>query len=473
MGFMFEDGDEFLNQDTDALLNRFEEMLRKNEQYFFDVEQFEELVAGYMEQRNLSRAMQVCKMGLSQHPLAVPLMIRKAQVWAATNHLKQAQDLLNRAEQLEPGNPEVFITRGGLFSQMGEYDKAIESYRQGLDKVEEKDEIYMLIAFEYQNKQDFERSAKYLRKAVAENANNEFALYELAYCYNMLNQEEQAADFYQEFLNGHPYSFPAWFNLGVAYSKLDLYEKAILAFDYALAIEDNAPSALYGKAQCLLSLSRHAEALEVLLILGEEEQPDAGTQYMLGECYENLQRWEEAEQAYDSALRLDDSYTDPYVGKAAVCEHKNDIVGAMSYLRKAIAIEPHNADLWYFYAQLLERQGELEEAETAFRKSIRYNPHDEDVWLELSQLLFNNHRQGEAASLLDSALVQHPDQVVFRYRLAACLFALGLDQEAGQHLSKALAEDHTQHNSLFLFYPEAKSLPLVNTLLSQYINKKE
>ena len=49
-------------------LVRFEHMLANNDQYYFDVEDLEELIEHYMERLDLEKAWKVLELASSQHP---------------------------------------------------------------------------------------------------------------------------------------------------------------------------------------------------------------------------------------------------------------------------------------------------------------------------------------------------------------------------------------------------------------------
>ena len=82
-----------------TLLNKFEEMLKKNTQYFFDVEEFEEIIDSLIEERNISKALKACKLAISQHPFTISLLIKQAQLFVASNNIKKALEILNKAEK--------------------------------------------------------------------------------------------------------------------------------------------------------------------------------------------------------------------------------------------------------------------------------------------------------------------------------------------------------------------------------------
>ncbi len=69
--------------------------------------------------------------------------------------------------------------------------------------------------------------------------------------------------YYLKYLEEEPFSDSAWYNLGIIYNKLEQYEKAMEAYDYALAINSQNTFALFNKGNILSNLERYSEAIPV------------------------------------------------------------------------------------------------------------------------------------------------------------------------------------------------------------------
>ncbi len=85
--------------------------------------------------------------------------------------------------------------------------------------------------------------------SIAGNLNNEHALYELAHCLDLLGQLESHLGFYNKLIDRDPYSHHAWYNLGIAYSKLERYEEAVQAYEYATLVKEDFASAFFNLGQ--------------------------------------------------------------------------------------------------------------------------------------------------------------------------------------------------------------------------------
>ena len=61
------------HNDPNQSVQRFERMLKNNEFYFFDVEEFEDLVDYYIEIGNPRQALMAIEIGCDQHPSSFSL----------------------------------------------------------------------------------------------------------------------------------------------------------------------------------------------------------------------------------------------------------------------------------------------------------------------------------------------------------------------------------------------------------------
>jgi tetratricopeptide (TPR) repeat protein len=87
------------------------------------------------------------------------------------------------------------------------------------------DEILLQMAYVYQNMHDYETAIVYIKRSLEQNMENKDGLYELAFCYDILDKQEESIQFYQEYIDSDPYSYAAWYNLANSYHKLDFSKK--------------------------------------------------------------------------------------------------------------------------------------------------------------------------------------------------------------------------------------------------------
>ena len=96
-----EDDFEFdFTEDPKFSVERYEEMIRNKDQYFFDAQAFENIIDYYIEKNDPIKALQVVEYAVNQHPFAAIFFIKQAQLFVATNQLDSAFESLNKAELL-------------------------------------------------------------------------------------------------------------------------------------------------------------------------------------------------------------------------------------------------------------------------------------------------------------------------------------------------------------------------------------
>ena len=99
-----------------------------------------------------------------------------------------------------------------------------------------------------------------------------------------------------------PFSYMAWFNLGHAFYAKFEYEKAIEAFEYSFLIQPDFVLAYLDCAEVCMQVKRYRQALicyrDVLVYVS----PNASLMQSIAECYQGLDKLEEAKKFYFRSL---------------------------------------------------------------------------------------------------------------------------------------------------------------------------
>ena len=456
------------NEQQDCV-ERYEAMLDRNDRYFFDVEEFEMIIDHYLEQNDLPKAKQVLEYAYQQHPGSLDLQFCEAHLLMNMGKLNKALSVLDTIGRMEPLNEEVHLHKAGIHSQLRNYRKAIEHYKRALELADEGHaDILLDLAFEYENLEQFDHAIDCLKRALQMDPENEGALYELAYCYEQTDAHQAAVAFFREFTNEHPYAFVAWYNLGNSLARLDRLEESNQALDLCLAIEERFTSASFSKARNLLLLGDYAGAIETYQDTIEHDGPQAVTFSYIGECYEKMERYEQALIHYDQAIALDPNWVDAWIGRGVVKDLQGRSREAVKDLEVAVKLTPELGDAWYFLATALARCEQYKEALAAFQELNRLEPESLDGWLDHSDLLLTLKGANAAVSKMREAEVVHTLNSRFRYRMASYLLKAGHMQQGLLTLEEALMTDHLGHEQFLAHFPQAAEMPQVIHLLELY-----
>lgn len=119
-------------------------------------------------------------------------------------------------------------------------------------------------------------------------------------------------------------------------------------------------------------------------------------------------------------------------------EHSHD--RAIAVYKKALELNPNDADVICDYSLVLSHAGRPEEGIEQIRKAMRLNPHYPEWWTwQFGQILFDARRYQEAISALES--LQILDVATAGLYLAASRAALGQLADARKALDRVISQD--------------------------------
>lgn len=458
--------DPFENDNTHEYISRYEKMLEKNDEYFFDVEQFELIIDHYLDRNELKKASQVLGYARSQHPTSVELLFCESNILIGAGKLNKALQVLDAMESLHPFNDEIYLTKASIHSQLRNYDLAIRNYKKALEFAEEElDDIHVDLAFEYENLEALTKAIFHLKEALKINPENEAALYELAYCFDLAENMSGAATFFQRFLDDNPYSYVGWYSLGNAFAKQGLLEKGIDAFEFCIAINDGFSSAWFGKAKAHVDLGQLDKAIESYQETLEMEGAQAVTFSLIGECYEKLDQVDLALEYYSRALEQDPEWVDAWIGTGVVKQVQGKLSESINYLQKAIELEPNNDSARTLLARVYVKARNDEAAMVMYETVHQTAPENLEAWLEHSDLLLQAGIHEAAINKLEEGARVHLNDTRYRYRMVSYLLQAGRTNEALLMLGELISTDAKDQHLLFEHFPEAQNISAVMDLI--------
>ncbi|MEO2127170.1 MAG: tetratricopeptide repeat protein, partial [Christiangramia sp.] len=273
------------NEEDNFSLARFESMLKTNDVLFFDSNEFENIIHHYLENGKISLAKKAVKMGLAQHPTSVNLRLFKVEILVFEDKLDLADGILNELKELESSNEEIYIQKAQICSKKDLHQEAIKMLEAALEITLEDAEIFSLIGMEYLFLEDFENAKYYFMKCLESDEEDYSALYNIMYCFDFLDQKEEAIEYLNMYLNKHPYCEVAWHQVGKQYFDLKQFNKALAAFDFAIISDDRFVGAYLEKGKVLEKMKRYNEAIENYNITLELEDPSSFAYLRIGKCF--------------------------------------------------------------------------------------------------------------------------------------------------------------------------------------------
>ena len=399
-------------------LTRYESMLRSNDVKFFDSDEFEGIIHHYLENGKIAKAKKAISLGLSQHPSSVNLKLLQVEVLVFEDRLDKADSLLAQLHAIEPDNEEIYIQKANILSKQNKHTKAIDLLNLALAHSGDPADVYSLIGMEYLFMDDFENAKVNFMRCLEADDEDYSALYNIIYCFDFLDQHEEAIEYLNIFLDKNPYCEVAWHQVGKQYYDLQEYEKALAAFDFAIISDDYFIGAYLEKGKVLERLKRYEEAIENYRITLELDDPTSFALLRIGKCYEKLGKNDLAIQHYSKTVHEDPLLDKGWIAITDFYFRKKNYQKALYYINKAINIDSENVLYWKRYAKINNRLAFFEEAERGYRKALDLGNYELETWLNRADILrFLGESDGAVQSLYQ-ALEFYPENAEIQYRLA-------------------------------------------------------
>jgi tetratricopeptide (TPR) repeat protein len=429
-------------EEVKKAVQKFERMRKNNENYFFDVIEFETIIDYYIESNNSIKAFEAATLASEQHPNSVSIQLRKARVLLDKGRAVEALRLLKRLESIEPGNHEIYIAKGTAFGMLGDIQGAKKMFDFSLTlDTEDVENILFAITSVLQNLNYYEHLIPYMEKLIELEPEFKAHLYDMAYAYEKIESYDDSIKYYLRYLDEEPFSDSAWYNLGIIYNKLEAYEKAMEAYDYALAINSQNTFAIFNKGNILSNLERYSDAIPVYHEYLENEPDSFEAMTYLAECYENIGEVIMARKYYQEAIELAPEFADPWFGLGVIALNTGNTDDSLIFFRKAVRLDDENPEIWYLLGKAHYSKGEKKAALRCFREALKLDSYYDEVWADLGSIILKDQLAVKALPYLEHAYKVTGDVPGINYLLASFYMHAGNNEKAFRHLSIALNLD--------------------------------
>jgi len=448
-------------------LTKFESMLKTNNVLFFDSNEFENIIHHYLNQGKVALAKKAIKLGLEQHPTSTNLKLFRVEVFVFENDLTKANELLNELYVLEPSNEEIYIQKANILSKEDKHQEAIDILKRALSLAEDTADIYSLIGMEYLFLDQFDLARDHFMKCLEANPEDYASLYNIIYCFDFLDKNNEAIEYLNSYLDKNPYCEVAWHQLGREYYELKEYEKALSAYDFAIISDDTFIGAYLEKGKVLEKLKLYNEAIENYSITLSLEDPTSFALLRIASCHEKLGNNELAIQYYYKTVHEDPLLDKGWIAITKFYSKNKNYQKALYYINKAINIDGENILYWKYYAKINHKLNFLEEAERGYKRILDLGNYELETWLVRGDILLALGEQQAATFNFIQAAEFYPENAEIEFRLAGLYFQLIETEKATYHLKNGLRFDAEQIIILEELFPEVYESLRVKKMISK------
>ena len=455
-------------EDYNLSLSKFESMLKTNKILFFDSEEFEEIILHYLDMGKATLAKKALKLALEQHPKSTGLKLVQVEMLVYDDKLDIAEKLLNELYAIEPNNEEIYIQKANIYSKRDNHEKAVELLKVALKYTDDYADVYNLIGMEYLFMDNLELAKENFIKCMDEDPEDQGALYNVVYCFEFLDQNEEAIAYLDQYIDKNPYSEIAWHQSGRLNYGLKKYEEALRAFDYATLIDDEFLGAFMEKAKSLERLKRYKDAIEAYERTIELDDPTSYALLRIGKCYEKLGNKALAIKYFNKTVHEDPLLDKGWIAITDFYVRQKNYQKALFFVNKALNIDNQNRMYWKRYATINKEMNFFEEAEFGYRKAVEFGDTALDTWLFWVDILQFLGEFDTAIQTLLQATEFFPEEYEIEYRLAGLYFMLHDDKKGKFHISNGLRLNFKNHTILEELFPVVWTRKMVQNAINKY-----
>ena len=450
---MFEDDEDIEDyfdeeQDRQAAIERYEDMLKSHDAAYFDSAEFEYIIDNYVEKNQLRRSREAVDMAMQQHPESSVLKIKEARQYLLEGQAENAFQILQHVERDEDDGPDYFLVLGSCLAALGNSKDALENYFNALPYFDEdeKFDLYNAIAYEYQRLKNFDLALDFYQRALTlatdENNERETLYHEIRCCFLSQSRKEEAIAFFQRLVDEDPYNSKAWTNIGDCYRMMGEYEESIDPYEFALAIDPVDLWTNMHLADIYYDLGRYKESIDTLEEALRNGVETSIIHTSLGDCYYRLNDLQTAEEHFRKAVEMNDMNGGGWAGLGYIVSDRGDSKTAIRYFEKAFKLEPWETEHLYSIAADYRKLNQLDQSMHYLRKIQEMNPRDPDSYYYIADLYGEMDQVDEAINTLQYGLLQTDDDSALLYLLTYAYFVKGSRQQALETLNRALEADY-------------------------------
>ena len=215
----------------------------------------------------------------------------------------------------------------------------------------------------------------------------------------------------KQYLEDHPESYSAWYDLGFVYHGMGRGADSIAAYRKSVAAKPDL----------------FESNLNLGLALAASGQPEA-EQY--------LRAATKLKPASGSALSSKQAWMS--LGNLLATSQPEEAAAAFE---QAAILDPKDPEPHLLAGSLLEKQQHASDAEKAYQRALAVAPESPDTLAALTNFYMGQHRFAEAESLLRRLLIQHPNDATAHLQLGRMLAISGQNEEAAAELEAGLKLD--------------------------------
>lgn len=455
------DKDRFKDFDEEErqLVLDFENTILRGGHRFFDVDELEVIMDYYFEVNDIAPLERAVEYAEQLYPESTSVKLRRAHLLIAQEKFEPALKIIKTLRRQEPDNTDVAYSLGVAYGAVGEHEKAIELFLEAAADGWLLGRIYANIAEEYYHMDNYEEAIRYYKLSLDTDSYDSSTLYNYVDTAILSHNIEDAIVYLNSFVGEHPYSSEGWQCLGNLHREMGLFEKAVDAYEYAIAIDKTNFGAYTDLSSALELMGKTADAVTALL-RARDYAPNRSLLYrMVANIYMNSDNVDMALIYYRKSVDENPSDPDALAALALAYVVSGEVSTALPLIRSALRQAPDSADVLFSAAVIYDSIDNFEAASDYFERTMMSDNCTEIMCQRYTIFLYNHKVYDILIQFGEESLEIYPRNPFYCTYLAAAYFYTNRYNRASRVLP------HVNPEALAELCPEIMQHPRLGPLV--------
>lgn len=393
-------GDLFRRQGrVDKASSQLRKTLRREEGH---LEASKRLAQLHQEQGQVDEALDILRSAVRFHPEDDTLQRQMGEVLLSKGQLDGALECFEKVVELRPDCAEMRSRLGRVYLKKKYDDRSVEEYQEAI-RLDPLQPTYREdLGMAYYVSGQLDKAASELHKAAKLDGKNADYFRALGFIYQELNMPGPAIEHFRWALHLEPRDAKTLGALGQALISHGLANQAIDHFREALRLDPSLTLLHLSLARALSAVGHHKDAAQAFRAFASSIDESQSSQLLsrafldMGHTLLLAGDLGQAGEVFQAALGRPGEEARARVGLAQVCLARSDLKAAAAHIKRALELEPLNAEVWNVWSLVAAETENWEEAIRRLERAISLDSSKEEFWIQLGRCLRKAGRLREA-----------------------------------------------------------------------------
>ncbi len=399
----------------------------------------------YQDGGQVDQALELLGKAVRYHPEDDALHRQLGEAYLAKGRLDEAMEAFEKVVELRPDCAEMRNRLGRVYLKKKYDERSVVQYKEAITQKPFEASYREDLGMAYYVSGQLDMAASELHKAVKLDAKNVDYFRALGFIYLELGLLPNAIEHFRFAIHMDPRDAKTYGALGQALVLRGLAHQAIDSFREALAIDPSLTLLHLSLARALAASGQHKEAATSFRAFAASIDRSQSSQLLsrafldMGHTLLLAGDLGQAAEVFQAALGRPDEEARARVGLAQVALARSDIKAAEAQVKRALELEPMNAEVWNVWSQIAAESESWDEAIRRLKKAISFDDSQEEFWVNLGRSYRKAGRSKEADETFRKGSERFPQSKARFLWLRGRLAARQRDwTRALQHLSYSL-----------------------------------